>query len=129
MYSLRIALRVSAVFAFLCTDASRGLMLHSPPLRFGSKHPPSGLCPPQGSGFDVAAHQRQRREGLLPTRHWSGFDQVDSNRDDQNAGDAVYTLLIDNYDSYTYNLFQQLAVINGRAPFVVYNDDEGGDLW
>lgn len=41
---------------------------------------------------------------------------------------AVYTLLIDNYDSYTYNLFQQLAVINGRAPFVVYNDDDSGDL-
>lgn len=42
---------------------------------------------------------------------------------------GVYTLLIDNYDSYTYNLFQQLAVINGRPPFVVYNDGEGCDLW
>ncbi|CAM9963814.1 unnamed protein product, partial [Sphacelaria rigidula] len=39
----------------------------------------------------------------------------------------VYTLLIDNYDSYTYNLFQQLAVVNGRAPFVVYNDDNDGN--
>lgn len=45
------------------------------------------------------------------------------------AGGVVHTLLIDNYDSYTYNLFQQLAVINGRAPYVVYNDDDGGDLW
>ncbi|CAM9683790.1 unnamed protein product, partial [Scytosiphon promiscuus] len=45
------------------------------------------------------------------------------------AGAAVHTLLIDNYDSYTYNLFQLLAVVNGRAPFVVYNDDDGGDLW
>ena len=27
----------------------------------------------------------------------------------------VRTLLIDNYDSYTYNLFQQIAVVNGGA--------------
>lgn len=32
------------------------------------------------------------------------------------------TLLVDNYDSYTYNLFQQLAVINGEEPIVVTND-------
>jgi para-aminobenzoate synthetase len=34
----------------------------------------------------------------------------------------VRTLLIDNYDSYTYNLFQQLARINGCDPVVVSND-------
>lgn len=33
------------------------------------------------------------------------------------------TLLVDNYDSYTYNLFQQLAVINGEEPIVVTNDE------
>lgn len=32
------------------------------------------------------------------------------------------TLLIDNYDSYTYNLFQLLAAVNGQAPDVVTND-------
>lgn len=42
---------------------------------------------------------------------------------------TIHTLLIDNYDSYTYNLFQLLAVVNGQAPFVVYNDDCEGDLW
>nr|AYM48694.1 T11 [Streptomyces sp.] len=37
------------------------------------------------------------------------------------------TLLIDNYDSYTYNLFQLLAVVNGEEPTVVRNDAPGSD--
>ena len=32
------------------------------------------------------------------------------------------TLLIDNYDSFTYNLFQLLAEVNGEEPVVVRND-------
>lgn len=32
------------------------------------------------------------------------------------------TLLIDNYDSYTYNLFQLVAEVNGEEPVVVLND-------
>jgi para-aminobenzoate synthetase len=35
----------------------------------------------------------------------------------------VRTLLIDNYDSYTYNLFQLLASVRGEDPVVVRNDD------
>ncbi|KAK9913250.1 hypothetical protein M0R45_037073 [Rubus argutus] len=35
----------------------------------------------------------------------------------------VRTLLIDNYDSYTYNIYQELSVINGMPPVVVRNDD------
>jgi para-aminobenzoate synthetase len=34
----------------------------------------------------------------------------------------VATLLIDNYDSFTYNLFQLLAEVNGEEPVVVRND-------
>jgi para-aminobenzoate synthetase len=37
------------------------------------------------------------------------------------------TLLVDNYDSYTYNLFQLLAVINGVEPVVVTNDEATAD--
>ena len=33
------------------------------------------------------------------------------------------TLLIDNYDSFTYNLFQLLAKANGEEPIVVRNDE------
>ncbi|MET7690131.1 aminodeoxychorismate synthase component I [Streptomyces sp. NPDC005483] len=36
------------------------------------------------------------------------------------------TLLIDNYDSYTYNLFQLVAEVNGEEPVVVLNDAFGG---
>ena len=36
------------------------------------------------------------------------------------------TLLIDNYDSFTYNLFQLLAEANGEEPVVVRND---GATW
>lgn len=41
------------------------------------------------------------------------------------------TLLIDNYDSYTYNLYQLIAEVNGEEPTVVLNDtpvDEIPDL-
>ena len=40
---------------------------------------------------------------------------------------AARTLLIDNHDSYTYNLFQLIAEENGVPPLVVRNDDYGGD--
>ncbi|XP_059308298.1 aminodeoxychorismate synthase, chloroplastic [Lycium ferocissimum] len=35
----------------------------------------------------------------------------------------VRTLLIDNYDSYTYNIFQELSIINGTPPVVIRNDE------
>jgi len=35
----------------------------------------------------------------------------------------MLTLLIDNHDSFTYNLFQRLAEVNGREPLVVRNDE------
>jgi para-aminobenzoate synthetase len=35
----------------------------------------------------------------------------------------VKTLLIDNHDSFTYNLFQLLAEVNGEEPLVVRNDE------
>jgi para-aminobenzoate synthetase len=34
----------------------------------------------------------------------------------------VSTLLVDNYDSYTYNVFHLLAAVSGEQPIVVHND-------
>jgi para-aminobenzoate synthetase len=36
--------------------------------------------------------------------------------------DHMTTLLIDNYDSYTYNVFHLLAAVRGEEPIVIHND-------
>ena len=43
-------------------------------------------------------------------------------------GSAMRALLIDNYDSFTYNLYPLMGEVNDRAPVVVRNDAEWADL-
>ncbi|KAA2258848.1 aminodeoxychorismate synthase component I [Solihabitans fulvus] len=38
------------------------------------------------------------------------------------------TLIVDNYDSFTYNLHQYLAEVNGQDPVVIRNDDPHWDV-
>ncbi|XP_078443479.1 para-aminobenzoate (PABA) synthase family protein [Wolffia australiana] len=71
-----------------------------------------------------------RRRVLAKSCSWKiDFCPEDEDRRDFGGGESslVRTLLIDNYDSYTYNIFQYLSVINGVPPVVVFNDEWSWD--
>uniref|UniRef100_A0A7R9UDA3 aminodeoxychorismate synthase n=1 Tax=Pinguiococcus pyrenoidosus TaxID=172671 RepID=A0A7R9UDA3_9STRA len=64
-----------------------------------------------GTGFRAA----RRPKFLARQRRWA---QTSAASEDA----RVRTLLVDNYDSYTYNLFQLLSIVNGCEPVVITND-------
>ncbi|CAM9505123.1 unnamed protein product [Ectocarpus fasciculatus] len=130
-------LRALAVL-LLFNNGSQGLV-HSPAPAHGCSRRRLHIATAGGSyllrvpGLASRKRFRERERGLLrrfgSSRNGVGEDTTGTGREDAAPCADVHTLLIDNYDSYTYNLFQLLAVVNGRPPFVVFNDDDDGDLW
>ncbi|KAE8717965.1 Aminodeoxychorismate synthase [Hibiscus syriacus] len=60
---------------------------------------------------------------LIPGHLEGSFMGNKRQADPRRKLEFVRTLLIDNYDSYTYNIYQELSVINGLPPVVVRNDE------
>lgn len=63
----------------------------------------------------------EAREGVISSEMMPGCleGSVVGNRrleEPSRKMDFVRTLLIDNYDSYTYNIYQELSVVNGGKP-------------
>ncbi|XP_073006000.1 probable aminodeoxychorismate synthase, chloroplastic isoform X1 [Typha latifolia] len=88
--------------------AAATLGIRSPPCPLllrssGIRSPPSGC----------------RRVKLRPVIAGIRRRRIGGGRTDE----VVRTLLIDNYDSYTYNIYQELSVVNGVPPVVVQNDE------
>ncbi|CAL5040328.1 unnamed protein product [Urochloa decumbens] len=76
--------------------------------------PPAARCAPLPPAVSAsAAGSRVRPPARLAARRAKG----------EETPEPVRTLLIDNYDSYTYNVFQELSVVNGVPPVVVRNDE------
>ncbi|CAN6173466.1 unnamed protein product [Urochloa humidicola] len=78
--------------------------------------------PPSVSASSAAAARRvrsPRRAAALRAK----ADGAARPEEEAAALPPVRTLLIDNYDSYTYNVFQELSVVNGVPPVVVRNDE------
>lgn len=74
-----------------------------------------------------ASHLDARKLGvsshIVPGRFEGSFMGKKRKEEPIKNLEFVRTLLIDNYDSYTYNIYQELSVINGLPPVVVRNDD------
>ncbi|TVU07741.1 hypothetical protein EJB05_41110, partial [Eragrostis curvula] len=88
------------------------LRLPAPPTASWAPVPPH--APASASAYARRVHPSRR----LAARRAKGEDA-----EPEAAAMPVRTLLIDNYDSYTYNLFQELSVVNGVPPVVVRNDE------
>ncbi len=56
------------------------------------------------------------------TKHFSSGYDISQYVSNLEIKPNLSCLLLDNYDSYTHNLFQILSVINGKPPFLAKND-------
>jgi len=71
--------------------------------------PPAARWAPLPPQVPASAARRVRSPRRLAARRATGEEAPEP----VEAQMPVRTLLIDNYDSYTYNIFQELSVVNG----------------
>src|SRR5699024_10638630 len=94
--------------------------------------PAGGLgCGEDGRGWhptSVGGHSGASRWSVAGCRRvaparWGGHNRLMH----EGTRPPLRTLLIDNHDSFTLNLFHLLARVNGREPLLVPNDWDGWD--
>ncbi|XP_074265006.1 aminodeoxychorismate synthase, chloroplastic [Silene latifolia] len=125
---------MSCFSSLLCMSSSLEATTPFPDGSFPNTKPPplpKAFVRPLRHEDDIRNHAAHNPPILLSSNHLvsQGFRDMpitDNNwTPDTNHNKLKYvrTLLIDNYDSYTYNIYQELSVINNVPPVVVRNDE------
>ena len=97
-----------------CSRSSTAATCAWPSERFDVRPLAHYLTPPG----DLVPGARARRARRARGAHAAGPQRARA----RTGGEPMSTLLIDNYDSYTYNVFHLLAAVSGEEPIVVHND-------
>ncbi|PKA57522.1 Anthranilate synthase component II [Apostasia shenzhenica] len=74
-------------------------------------------------GLHACSFASQSTSSAIYVKRAAGLQSNDDHDEKDDEMRAVRTLLIDNYDSYTYNIYQELAVVNRVPPVVIHNDE------
>ncbi len=79
---------------------------------------------------DIRRQGKQQKWPWQKQETWRDSD-ISQYTPNLNIDKPLSCLLVDNYDSYSYNLYQLLSTINGKPPLVIHNDlfDSCESLW
>ncbi len=70
---------------------------------------------------DIRRHGKQSKWPWQREETWIDSD-ISQYAPNLEINQPLSCLLLDNYDSYSYNLYQLIYTLNGKPPFVVHND-------